>query len=197
MEIDLAKIGHNARTLVERLGARGIAVTGVTKATLGSVRIANALLAAGVRGLGDSRVENLEVLRQADVAAKLTLIRTPMLSQVARVVAHADLSLNSEPAVLEQLSRAAQERGVTHAVALMVEMATSERASSPPTSPTRCGQRCVCRTSTSSASARTSPVAAARCPTSRRWTSCPRSSSRWRWRSACTSTSSPVATRPT
>ncbi len=31
---------HNARTLVERLGRRGIAVTGVTKATLGSPEIA-------------------------------------------------------------------------------------------------------------------------------------------------------------
>ncbi len=36
LEIDLDKIHHNARTLVERLAKRGISVTGVTKATLGS-----------------------------------------------------------------------------------------------------------------------------------------------------------------
>jgi len=36
LEIDLNGITANARVLVDRLGARGIAVTGVTKATLGS-----------------------------------------------------------------------------------------------------------------------------------------------------------------
>ncbi|MGB6002215.1 MAG: alanine/ornithine racemase family PLP-dependent enzyme, partial [Thermoanaerobaculia bacterium] len=36
LEIDLDKIQHNARTLVELLAVRGISVTGVTKATLGS-----------------------------------------------------------------------------------------------------------------------------------------------------------------
>ena len=122
MEIDLAKVGHNARTLVTRLGDRGIAVTGVTKAGLGSVELGRELLAAGVRGLGDSRIENLEALRGDDATARLTLIRTPMLSQVARVVQHADVSLNSDLAVLEGLATAARERGTTHAVVLMVEL---------------------------------------------------------------------------
>ena len=75
LEIDLDKITHNARTLVERLANRGIAVTGVTKATLGSVEIANALLQAGVSALGDSRIENIEALRLARVVAPMTLIR--------------------------------------------------------------------------------------------------------------------------
>ncbi len=122
MEIDLAKVGHNARTLVTRLDDRGIAVTGVTKAGLGSVELGRELLAAGVRGLGDSRIENLEALRGDDATARLTLIRTPMLSQVARVVQHADVSLNSDLAVLEGLATAARERGTTHAVVLMVEL---------------------------------------------------------------------------
>ncbi|MDH3416404.1 MAG: alanine/ornithine racemase family PLP-dependent enzyme, partial [Gammaproteobacteria bacterium] len=54
LEIDLGKIQHNARTLVERLAKSDISVTGVTKATLGSVEIAHAMLLAGVSGLGDS-----------------------------------------------------------------------------------------------------------------------------------------------
>jgi predicted amino acid racemase len=59
LEIDLGKIYHNACTLVERLASRGISVTGVTKATLGSPEIAATLLQAGVGALGDSRIENL------------------------------------------------------------------------------------------------------------------------------------------
>ena len=53
LEIDLEKIHHNAFTLVKRLAKRGISVTGVTKATLGSLEIANALLRAGASALGD------------------------------------------------------------------------------------------------------------------------------------------------
>jgi predicted amino acid racemase len=47
LEIDLEKISHNTRTLVDRLASRGISVTGVTKATLGSTEIADAMIKAG------------------------------------------------------------------------------------------------------------------------------------------------------
>jgi len=122
LEIRLDRIAHNARTLVERLGARGIAVTGVTKATLGSSDVAAVLLDAGVVALGDSRIENLEALRRAGITAPLTLIRSPMPSQVDRVVGTADVSLNTEPDVLRLLSGAAAARGSTHGVVLMVEL---------------------------------------------------------------------------
>ena len=83
LEIDLDRIDHNARDA--RRPARpsaGISVTGVTKATLGSPEIARELLRAGVTALGDSRIENIEALRRAGIAAPMTLIRSPMLSQV-------------------------------------------------------------------------------------------------------------------
>lgn len=122
LEIDLVKIQHNASTLVDRLGAGGISVTGVTKATLGSPEVAGALLRAGVSALGDSRIENIEAMRRAGVDASMTLLRSPMLSQVDRVVQHADVSLNTELDVLSELSRAAQQQGKTHGVVLMVEL---------------------------------------------------------------------------
>ena len=65
LEIDLDKIYRNARTLVDLLAERGVSVTGVTKASLGSPSIANALLQGGVSSLGDSRVLNIETLRRA------------------------------------------------------------------------------------------------------------------------------------
>ncbi len=122
LEINLAKIGHNARTLVERLGKRGISVTGVTKAALGSVEIAATLLEAGVKRLGDSRLENIEAMQLAQLPAALTLIRSPMLSQVKRVVKHADVSCNTEIEVIKKLSLAAQRAGCIHGVILMVEL---------------------------------------------------------------------------
>ncbi len=122
LEIDLDKIHHNARTLVERLAKRGISVTGVTKATLGSPEIANTLLRAGVSSLGDSRIENIEAMRQARVPATMTLIRSPMPSQVNRIVTHADVSFNTELDVISKLSSAAQAAKRTHGIMLMVEL---------------------------------------------------------------------------
>ncbi len=122
LEIDLDKIYHNARTLVERLAVRGISVTGVAKASLGCPAIATAMLRAGVLGLGDSRIENIEAMRDAQVTAPMTLIRSPMLSQVERVVEQADISFNTELDVISQLSLAAQRLKRVHGVILMVEL---------------------------------------------------------------------------
>lgn len=122
LEIDLGKIYHNAQALVERLAKRGIAVTAVTKATLGSWQIVDVLLKAGVHGLGDSRIENIESMREARVAASVTLIRSPMLSQASRVVQFADTSFNTEMDVIKKLSFLAEKSGRTHGVVLMVEL---------------------------------------------------------------------------
>ncbi len=122
LEIDLDKLFHNAHTLVERLGRRGISVTGVTKATLGSADVANTLLRAGVKSLGDSRIETIESMRRANITAEMTLIRSPMISQAARVVKYADISFNTEIEVLRQLSVEAQRSGGMHRVVLMVEL---------------------------------------------------------------------------
>lgn len=122
LEIDLDKIHHNARTLVERLGVRGISVTGVTKAALGSSEVAGVLLGAGIRTLGDSRVENIESMRDSRLPVSMTLIRSPMLSQVARVVACADISCNTELDVVSSLSTEARKAGLSHGVLLMVEL---------------------------------------------------------------------------
>jgi len=122
VEIDLEKIEHNARSLVGLLGARGIAVTGVTKATLGSPAVAAALLRGGVAGLGDSRIENIEVLRCAGVSAPITLLRAPMTTQIDRVVESVDVSFNTEIDVIDALSAAARRRNTTHAIVLMVEL---------------------------------------------------------------------------
>lgn len=120
--VDLGAIAHNARTLVGWLAPRGIRVTGVTKTSLGSPGVARAMLDGGVTGLGDSRIDNLERLGAARIDAQRTLIRSPMLSQVDRVVRDADTSLNTEALVLNALSDAALRRGTTHAVVLMVEL---------------------------------------------------------------------------
>lgn len=122
LEIDLDKIEHNARTLIGRLVARGISVTGITKSILGSTEIARALLRAGMTSLGDSRIDNIEKMRHAHLDASMILIRSPMLSQIDRVVAHADISFNTELDIISRLSSASVEAGRVHRIVLMVEL---------------------------------------------------------------------------
>jgi predicted amino acid racemase len=122
LEIDLDKIHHNASTLVGRLKRLGISVTGITKAFRGAPQIAQILQRAGVSGLGDSRIENIERMRRGGIDGHMTLVRSPMISQVDRVVAAADVSFNTELDVIAELSRSAQKARKGHGVVLMVEL---------------------------------------------------------------------------
>jgi predicted amino acid racemase len=121
-EVDLEAVRHNATHLVDTLAPRGIRVIGVTKAVLAWANVARALLDAGVAGLGDSRVENLTALRHRGFRSPLTLIRSPMLSQVDDVVRSVDVSLNTEDVVLRALGAAAVRQATAHSVVLMMEL---------------------------------------------------------------------------
>ncbi|MEQ8843193.1 MAG: alanine/ornithine racemase family PLP-dependent enzyme [Acidimicrobiales bacterium] len=122
LEVDLEKIGHNARELVDRAARCGISVTAVTKAMLGSPELARVLVASGVDGLGDSRVENIERMRSAGIDAPMLLLRSPMVSQIDRVVATGAMSVNTSPEVLSALAASARAAGRVHDVMIMVEL---------------------------------------------------------------------------
>jgi len=122
LDIDLDKISDNARHLVDSAGSRGVSITGVTKALLGEPRIARTLVAAGVVALGDSRIENIERMRHAHISAPMLLIRSPMRSQIDRIVRSNTISVNSELDVLSALAAAARVCGRVHDVMVMVEL---------------------------------------------------------------------------
>jgi predicted amino acid racemase len=122
VSIDLAKIEHNARTIVNLCRGHGLTVTGVTKGTCGHPEVARAMLRGGVSSIGESQLENVYRLRAAGVHAPCMLLRLPSLSEVADVVDVIDVSVNSELAVLAALSQAAQQRGRVHDVIIMVDL---------------------------------------------------------------------------
>ena len=122
LTIDLDKIEHNARTVVDLCKQRGIEVVGVTKATCGRPEVARAMLRGGVTAIADSRMENIQRLRADGIPGRLMLLRIPPLSGVEEVVDAVDLSVNSELSVLAALSDAAERRGRVHGVILMVDL---------------------------------------------------------------------------
>lgn len=122
IEIDLTAIEHNAHELVTALKKRGIGVTGVTKATLGSPEVARAMMRGGVKRLADSRIENLEALRDAGIRVPMTLSRAPAPEWADRAVACAQSSMVSDLEIVTALSVAAGKRAFTHGIVLMVEL---------------------------------------------------------------------------
>jgi predicted amino acid racemase len=122
LSIDLNKIEHNTRSIVVLCKKSGIEVTGVTKVVCGHPQIAKAMLRGGVSSLADSRLENIQRLKGAGIHSSFMLLRIPPLSAVDRVVELTDVSLNSELAVLEEISNAAQRRNKMHDVIIMVDL---------------------------------------------------------------------------
>ncbi|MDO9556193.1 MAG: alanine/ornithine racemase family PLP-dependent enzyme [Coriobacteriia bacterium] len=118
--IDLTKITENARRVVDALGGRE--VIGVTKVTCGSPQVARAMLAGGVSGLADSRLENLAGLREAGITAPLWLLRAPVPALAEDTVRCADVSLESEIETLVALDVAAGRLGKKHSIVAMVDL---------------------------------------------------------------------------
>ena len=120
--IDLDKIEHNTRIVVELCNKNDIEVTGVTKVTCGHPQVAKAMLRGGVSSIADSRLENIQRLKKAGVDTQFMLLRLPSLSRVNEVVDSVDVSLNSELTVLEGLSIAALQCGRVHDVIIMLDL---------------------------------------------------------------------------
>lgn len=122
LTIDLDKIEHNSRTVVDLCRKHKIEVAGVTKVTCGHPDVARAMLRGGVTAIADSRLENIHRLRNAGIDSLFMLLRVPPLSGVEQVVKTVDVSLNSELAVLEALSAATLRLGKIHDVMIMVDL---------------------------------------------------------------------------
>lgn len=122
IEINLAKVAYNAAKLVELYGSKHIGLMGVTKTVCGAPEIATILLEQGIHMLADSKLLNLQKMRDAGIKANFVLLRSPAISEVEAVITHADISINTELAVIYKLSEVALSKDVVHKIILMIEM---------------------------------------------------------------------------
>jgi predicted amino acid racemase len=121
IEISLSQIQDNARMLSKLYGKKGISLMGVSKAVLGEPAIAKAMIQGGVRFIADSRIENIQRMKDAGISTQFVLLRTA-LSRAESVIKYADISLNTEIETLKQLSYYAKAQNKEHQVIIMVEM---------------------------------------------------------------------------
>jgi predicted amino acid racemase len=121
IEISLTQIQDNVRMLTEIYGRRGISLMGVSKAVLGEPLIAEAMIQGGVKFIADSRIENIQKMKNAGIYSQFVLLRTP-LSQAESIVESEAISLNTEIKTLKELSYYAKAQNKDHQVIIMVEL---------------------------------------------------------------------------
>jgi predicted amino acid racemase len=122
LEIDINKIKHNTKILMELFAEKEISITAVIKGVAGSSEIANAILECGITTIAVSLVQNIKRMKELGVKAEFLLTRLPMHSEVPNVVKYADISLNSEISTIKLLSEHALKQGKRHKVVLMLEL---------------------------------------------------------------------------
>jgi len=121
IEIALSQIRDNARMLSALYGQKGISLMGVSKAVLGEPSIVEAMIQGGVKYIADSRIENIQRMKNAGISTQFVLLRTP-LSQAESVVKYSDISLNTEIETIKKLSCYAKAQKKIHQVIVMVEL---------------------------------------------------------------------------
>jgi ornithine racemase len=121
IEISLSQIQHNARTVSEHFAKKGIFLMGVSKPVLGDPSVAEAMIRGGVKFIADSRIENIQRMKNAGLSTQFVLLRTA-LSQAESVIAHVDISFNTEFDTLKELSYYANLHNKKHKVIIMVEL---------------------------------------------------------------------------
>ncbi|GAK56889.1 alanine racemase domain protein [Candidatus Vecturithrix granuli] len=119
---DIEKIEYNAKVITTLCQHYNIQVAAVTKGVCAEPEIAEAMLRGGCTMLADSRLENLQLLREQHFDVDHLLLRLPMISEIDEVVRLADISLNSEIATIKALNSAAQKQQTTHRIILMIDV---------------------------------------------------------------------------
>lgn len=129
--INLHAVTENTRKTIDCCRAFGVEVVGVTKGVSGLPPVAKAMVAGGIKTLGDSRLKNVARMREAGLTQPVLLIRSPALSEVEETVRLCNASLNVDGRVLRALSEQALRTGKRHEILLMVDLETGREGILP------------------------------------------------------------------
>jgi ornithine racemase len=120
--IDLAVLRRNIRVIDRTMREHGATWTLVTKMLCGHEDTLAALPDLGVTTAADSRLENLDAVRNVAPGLERWYLRPPGVSAGDRVVELADVSICTELEVLRNLNAAAARAGCRHRAVIMVEL---------------------------------------------------------------------------
>ncbi len=120
--IDLDALHHNLSAIRNLVGEHGATLTVVTKVLCGHRETLEALRDLGVDSMSDSRLDNLETIREVAPEMETWYLRPPHSSAIDDVVRLSDVSLNTELEIVKELDEEAGRQGIVHRVVIMIEL---------------------------------------------------------------------------
>lgn len=115
-------LARNYATLQAMFAERGIHWGVTTKLLCGNPLYLAEVLRLGAGELLDSRLHNLRVIKSLAPGVQTVYIKPPARDNIPEVVAHADVSFNTELETIRALSEEAGRQGKRHKVMVMIEM---------------------------------------------------------------------------
>ena len=120
--INLEALNHNIQMINDWLKDHGAKWTLVTKVLCGHSETLQALQLLGIRSMGDSRLDNLRAIERINPDFEAWYLRLPHLSVINDVIALANISLNSETDIIEELNAEAGRQDRLHRIIVMIEL---------------------------------------------------------------------------
>jgi len=122
LTIDLEVLHHNIRAVDRWVLNHGASWSLVTKAMCGFSPVLEALAISGVRSMAESRLSNLQAIKDMETPVETWYLRLPHYPALEKVVSLADVSLNTEFEIIEALNREAAKQGKIHRIIIMIEL---------------------------------------------------------------------------
>lgn len=116
------KLRDNYNFLNQLFKKNGIKWGITTKLLCGHTPFLKEVADLGVKEMHDSRISNLEKIKEIDPDTLTIYIKPPPKDIIESVVKYADVSLNTELSTLHALSEEAGRQGKVHKVIVMIEM---------------------------------------------------------------------------
>ncbi|MBN2565724.1 MAG: alanine racemase [Candidatus Eisenbacteria bacterium] len=120
--IDLEALEHNLRVIRAWVADHGATLTVVTKSLCGHRDTIEALRDAGVESMSDSRLDNLEIIKEIAPDTESWYLRPPHSSALDDVIRLSDVSLNTELEIIKELNEEARRQDTVHRVVVMIEL---------------------------------------------------------------------------
>ncbi len=116
------KLRSNYEFLDTLLRSRNIEWGVVSKMLCGNEIYLKEIIALGTMEIHDSRISNLQKIKQLKPEVQTVYIKPPARRSISRIIQFADVSFNTELKTIEWLSEEAVKQNKTHKIIIMIEM---------------------------------------------------------------------------
>ena len=122
LSMNKAKLKDNFEFLDKMFTREGIQWAIVSKVLCGDEEYLKQLIDIGTKQICDSRLTNLQMIKEIKPEVETIYIKPPSLLDVEDVITYADISMNTEFDTIEALSEEAAKQNKTHKIIIMIEM---------------------------------------------------------------------------